>query len=76
MLIFRPTRVDEGHDEIDPGLGDAHETAEMLEGVAVALVDNLDAHHHEQKRQKGDGSHERRQHVSSPKSLIRGMLRR
>jgi hypothetical protein len=36
--------VEEGRDEVEAGLGDAHEAAEMLDRVTIALVDDLDAH--------------------------------
>jgi len=58
-------------------LGNAHEAAEMLERVAKALVNDLDAHHYEQKHENRDCGHEsRQQHMSSPISLFVGMMRR
>ena len=55
-------------DEVEPGLGNAREPPEMLDREPIALADDLDAHHHEQQRQHGNGGHQGGQHVC-PHSL-------
>ena len=40
--------VEKRQQEIEAGLGDSHEAAEMFDRVAIALVDDLHAHHDEQ----------------------------
>jgi len=61
-----PDAGDKRQHEVDPGLGNAHEAAEMLKRIAIALVDDLDAHHHEQQHQDREYGHEDGYHVSSP----------
>jgi hypothetical protein len=68
--------IEERRHEVETGLGDAHEASEMLDGVAVALVDDLDAHGDEQKHKDRHDGHEGGQHVSSPICVFQGMMRR
>jgi hypothetical protein len=50
-------------------MGDRGELAETLDGVLVALADDLDAHHdvdqHDEQQQSGD----RETHVASPSHI-------
>ena len=55
--------IEEGRDEVEAGLGDADEAAEMLDRIAIALVDDLHADHHVEQREDRNRDHERRQHL-------------
>ena len=58
--------IEERRDEVEAGLGDADETAEMLDRIAIALVDDLHADHHVEQHQDRNRGHERSQHLYPP----------
>ena len=73
---FAADAIEEGRHIIEAGLGDANEAAEMLDRVAIALADDLHAHHHVKKHKNRNRGHECRQHHSFPASPVQGMMRR
>ena len=54
-------------DEVQAGLVRGHVLAEPLDGVAVALVHDLDAHHHDDQHQDGNRDQEIFKHDCSPR---------
>jgi hypothetical protein len=63
--------IEKRRDEVEARLRNPNEAPEMLDRVAIALMDDLHSDHHVKEGKDRNGRHESRQHLFPPSISLR-----